>query len=125
MLGEDCQAPLHERHSTAQSHRLAQWTVSLGAWLGRQSSEEVTGFWNGYLSGFKAPNSIASLKADESIADRSDVAGVVVPESEFPGEQIEQMEARLDKKMQRLINQYVAMELTLSQLQNQSDWLSS
>jgi len=40
------------------------------------------------------------------------------------GEQIEQMEARLDKKMQRLINQYVAMELTLSQLQNQSDWLS-
>ncbi len=38
-------------------------------------------------------------------------------------EQIEQVEARLDKKMQRLINQYVAMELTLNQLQNQSDWL--
>ncbi len=40
------------------------------------------------------------------------------------GQQIEQMEARLDKKMQRLINQYVAMELSLGQLQNQSDWLS-
>lgn len=39
-------------------------------------------------------------------------------------EQIEQMEARLDKKMQRMINQYVSMELTLSQLQNQSDWLT-
>ncbi len=39
-------------------------------------------------------------------------------------EQIEQMEDRLDKKMQRLINQYVSMELTLSQLQNQSDWLT-
>jgi flagellar hook-associated protein 2 len=40
------------------------------------------------------------------------------------GEQVEQMEGRLDKKMDRLINQYVAMELTLSRLQNQSDWLA-
>jgi len=39
-------------------------------------------------------------------------------------EKVEQMEARLDKKMQRLINQYVAMELTLNQLQSQSDWLA-
>jgi len=38
-------------------------------------------------------------------------------------EKIEQMEARLDKKMQRLISQYVAMEMTLNQLQSQSDWL--
>jgi len=39
-------------------------------------------------------------------------------------EQIEQVEARLDKKMQILINQFVAMELTLNQLQSQSDWLA-
>jgi flagellar hook-associated protein 2 len=39
-------------------------------------------------------------------------------------EQVEQIEARLDKKMQRLINQFVAMELTLNQLQSQSDWLA-
>jgi len=38
-------------------------------------------------------------------------------------EKIEQMEARLDKKMQRLISQYVAMEMTLNQLQSQSEWL--
>jgi flagellar hook-associated protein 2 len=39
-------------------------------------------------------------------------------------EQVEQIEARLDKKMQRLINQYVAMEMTLNRLQSQSDWLA-
>ena len=39
-------------------------------------------------------------------------------------EKVEQMEARLDKKMQRLINQFVAMETTLNQLQSQSDWLA-
>jgi len=38
--------------------------------------------------------------------------------------QIEQMEARLDRKMERMINQFVAMEVTLSQLQSQSEWLT-
>jgi len=38
--------------------------------------------------------------------------------------QIEEMEARLDQKMERMINQFVAMEVALSKMQNQSSWLS-
>ncbi|NOR22153.1 MAG: flagellar filament capping protein FliD, partial [Candidatus Aminicenantes bacterium] len=38
--------------------------------------------------------------------------------------QIEQMEARLVLKMDRMINRFVAMELALSKLQNQSQWLT-
>jgi flagellar hook-associated protein 2 len=40
------------------------------------------------------------------------------------GDQIEEMEARLDRKTATLITKYVAMELTLSELQNQSTWLN-
>ena len=40
------------------------------------------------------------------------------------GEQIENMEARLDKKMENMINRFVAMELALSEMQNQSSWLT-
>jgi flagellar hook-associated protein 2 len=39
-------------------------------------------------------------------------------------DQIEVMEARLDLKMENMINRFVAMELTLSQIQSQSSWLS-
>ena len=39
-------------------------------------------------------------------------------------DQIEQMEARLDKKMEMMINKFVAMELALSRMQNQSNWLA-
>lgn len=39
-------------------------------------------------------------------------------------DQIEQMETRLDQKMGMMINKFVAMELILSQLQSQSDWLA-
>jgi flagellar hook-associated protein 2 len=38
--------------------------------------------------------------------------------------QIEQMEAQLNLKMERMINQFVAMEVALSRIQNQSDWLT-
>ena len=38
---------------------------------------------------------------------------------------IEQMEARLDKRMTTLVNQFVAMEKLLGQMQNTSSWLSS
>lgn len=38
--------------------------------------------------------------------------------------QIEEMEARIDKKRDQMINRFTAMELTLSKLQNQSDWLA-
>ncbi|MDA3835928.1 MAG: flagellar filament capping protein FliD, partial [Spirochaetales bacterium] len=38
--------------------------------------------------------------------------------------QIEQMEAFLDRKMETMINRFVAMELALSKIQNQSDWLT-
>lgn len=38
--------------------------------------------------------------------------------------QIEQMEARLDRKMERMINRFVAMEMALSQIQSQSQWLT-
>lgn len=39
--------------------------------------------------------------------------------------QIEEMEARIDKKRDQMISRFTAMELTLSKLQNQSDWLAS
>jgi flagellar hook-associated protein 2 len=50
----------------------------------------------------------------ESMADRID---------DFE-DQIDEMEARLDRKMEMMINRFVAMELALSRLQNQSDWLA-
>ena len=37
---------------------------------------------------------------------------------------IQDMEARLDKKMEMMINKFVAMEVALSKIQNQSDWLT-
>jgi flagellar hook-associated protein 2 len=37
---------------------------------------------------------------------------------------IEQMEARLDSKTEMMINRFVAMELALSKIQSQSDWLA-
>jgi flagellar hook-associated protein 2 len=39
--------------------------------------------------------------------------------------QIKGMEAQLDRKMESMINQFVAMEKALSQLQNQSSWLTA
>ena len=38
---------------------------------------------------------------------------------------IEEMEARLDLKMENMINKFVAMETALSVMQSQSDWLSN
>ena len=38
---------------------------------------------------------------------------------------IEEMEARLNRKMESLINRFVAMELALSKIQTQSNWLSA
>lgn len=40
-------------------------------------------------------------------------------------DRIEEMEARLDRKMETMINRFVAMELALAQIQNQSAWLTS
>jgi len=40
-------------------------------------------------------------------------------------DQIDTMEARLDHKMETMINRFVAMEMVLSQIQSQSDWLAS
>jgi len=37
---------------------------------------------------------------------------------------IGEMEARLDQKMERMINQFVAMEIALSRIQSQSQWLA-
>ncbi|MBU2623356.1 MAG: flagellar hook protein, partial [Proteobacteria bacterium] len=38
--------------------------------------------------------------------------------------QIEQMEARLNRKMEMMINRFVAMETALARMQSQSNWLS-
>jgi flagellar hook-associated protein 2 len=38
---------------------------------------------------------------------------------------IEEMEARLDLKMENMINKFVAMETALSVMQSQSEWLTS
>jgi flagellar hook-associated protein 2 len=38
-------------------------------------------------------------------------------------DRIEELEARLDRKMEMMINKFVAMEMALSQIQNQSQWL--
>jgi len=37
---------------------------------------------------------------------------------------IEEMEARLDRKMEMMINRFVAMEIALSKIKNQSEWLT-
>lgn len=50
----------------------------------------------------------------ESIADRTDDLD----------DNILEMEARLNRKMEVMINRFVAMELALSKLQTQSDWLA-
>ena len=39
--------------------------------------------------------------------------------------QIENMEARLNRKMETMINRFVAMELALAKIQNQSQWLTA
>lgn len=39
-------------------------------------------------------------------------------------DQISEMESRLERKMELMINRFVAMELALSQIQSMSDWLS-
>jgi flagellar hook-associated protein 2 len=51
----------------------------------------------------------------ESLADRIDGFD----------DRIEEMEARLDRKMEMMTNRFVAMELALSQIQNQSQWLAN
>ena len=38
--------------------------------------------------------------------------------------QVEQMEARLDRKMEAMINKFVAMEVALARIQSQSQWLT-
>ena len=40
-------------------------------------------------------------------------------------QRIEKMETRLDARMQTMINRFIAMELALSEIQNQGDWLTS
>jgi flagellar hook-associated protein 2 len=40
-------------------------------------------------------------------------------------DQIERMEARLDRKMEMIINKFVAMETALSTIQSQSQWLEA
>ena len=55
----------------------------------------------------------ASFKQD-SLQDRIDSTK----------DQIEQMEERLDRKMELMINRFVAMEVALSKIQNQSNWLT-
>ena len=42
---------------------------------------------------------------------------------DFDG-QIKEMEARLDRKMEAMINRFVAMEVALSKIKNQSEWLT-
>jgi flagellar hook-associated protein 2 len=39
-------------------------------------------------------------------------------------DQIKEMEDRLDRKMEAMINRFVAMEVALSRIKNQSDWLT-
>jgi len=41
------------------------------------------------------------------------------------GTQIEQMEERLNRKMESMINRFVAMETALARMQNQSSWLAA
>jgi len=38
--------------------------------------------------------------------------------------QIDNMEASLNRKMEMMINRFVAMELALAKIQNQSQWLA-
>ena len=38
--------------------------------------------------------------------------------------QISEMEARLARKQEMMVNRFVAMEMALSKIQNQSNWLT-
>jgi len=40
------------------------------------------------------------------------------------GTRIDQMEVRLDRKMENMVNRFVVMELALARIQSQSQWLS-
>ena len=64
---------------------------------------DITNISNGYLD-FRM----------ESLTDRID---------DFD-DRIAELEGRLDRKMEMMINRFVAMELALSQIQNQSQWLA-
>lgn len=63
----------------------------------------ITGSYDGYV-GFK-------LDSLQDSIDRYET-------------KIEEMEARLDRKMEMMINRFVAMEIALSQIQSQSQWLA-
>lgn len=95
---------LSVRYSGSATGDIGSVTVTLGiAELFDRALFNITDPYAGYL-GFKQESLRNSIKGFES--------------------QIEQTEARLNKKMETMISRFVAMETALATIQNQSQWLS-
>lgn len=91
------------RYSGSETVDVGSVTLTIGvAELFDRALFNITDPYAGYV-GFKQESLQNSIKGFET--------------------QIEEMEARLDKKMERMINRFVAMETALSKMQSQSQWL--
>lgn len=93
------------RYSGSATGEVGSVTLTLGAAeLFDRALFNITDPYEGYV-GFKQESLKTSIKGFET--------------------QIEQMEDRLNKKMEMMINRFVVMETALARLQSQSQWLSS
>jgi len=92
------------RYSGSATEEVGSVTLTLGAAeLFDRALFNITDPYEGYV-GFKQESLKTSINGFDS--------------------RIEQMEARLDRKMQMMINRFVAMERALAAIQNQSQWLA-
>jgi flagellar hook-associated protein 2 len=101
--GESTVAGLAVRYSGSSTGEVGNLTLTLGvAELFDRALYRITDTYDGY-GAFKMTSLQNSIEGFE--------------------EHIAETEARLNKKMERMINQFVAMELALARIQSQSQWL--
>lgn len=102
--GETNVAGLAVRYSGSATGEVGNLTLSLGiAELFERALYGITDAYDGYAA-FKMTSLQNSIDGFE--------------------ERIAETETRLNKKMDRMINQFVAMELALARIQSQSQWLA-
>jgi flagellar hook-associated protein 2 len=102
--GEQNVGGLAVRYSGSETGEVGHVTLTVGiAELFDRALFNITDPYAGYV-GFKQESLRNSIKGFET--------------------RIEQMEARLNKKMEMMINRFVIMETALASIQNQSQWLS-
>lgn len=107
LTGEDGEASvdgLVVKYTGSSTGEIGNVTLTLGiAELFERSLYTITDPYAGYL-GFKQDSLQNSIEGFET--------------------QVEEMEVRLNRKMEAMINRFVVMEMALSQIQSQSEWLS-